>query len=653
MHIRVLLILALLVSTPLALIAVPAKRGSIVAPQSDGSTIEILKFGDESFRYTTTSDDYLIAQRDGIYYYSEISSDANVTISNQPAHDSDQRDDNERVFLTTRTKRAAQLHLNTAATTRSQQRQLALSTTRSSSSDSNIGTTRALGDIRGIVILVESTDEAFTYTNAEFHSMLNDENYSNNGGTGSARDFYIDNSMGQFQPSFDVVGPYTLSESMAYYGANSSSGEDLYPRTMVKEACELANAAGLDFSNYDSDDDGDVDMVFIFYAGYNEAEGGGDNTIWPHMWSLATAQNYDGKSVYTYACTSELKGSGEKKNATKEMAGIGTFTHEYGHTLGLADNYDTTGEVDGESTGLFTYDIMCYGSYNNDGITPPYYCAYQRYELGWIEPKTITSIDDYELDNISTNSAYIVETEIDNEYFLFEYRNSASRGMRMWDGYIGYDLDGDELYTDVDGLLITHIDRSTNSVGSYTASQMWQLNRPNGNLSHECARIVYSDESVTALDMSSRSYAKDLRSTLFPSPSGNSEFGSSSSPAAVSWGGVTLPIELSNIRTLNSNLLFTNGTPSTENEEVDTATYGEGYPFIGFEWEEWSDTHVTLKLSLKNMPNHEFEDATWWLNGVEISGSAKQIVKMGGSYRVVCEVTTDDEVVRITKCIEL
>ncbi len=640
----------ILVLLPLFVLAVPAKMGVISVAQSDGTTIDIKRFGDENFRYTTTTDDYLISQSGGIYYYADISSDAEVTRSHQRARNPEHRDDVERQFVASRSTSSSLAQLRVASSRALRSRS---STSLANSASLSSTATRASGEVRGIVILVEFADEEFTYTNADFLSMLNDENYSQNGATGSARDYFVDNSMGAFQPSFDVVGPYTLSKPMAYYGANTSSGEDIYPRTMVSEACDMADDAGLDFSNYDSDNDGYVDMVFIFYAGHNEAEGASEDTIWPHMWSLASAQNYDGKSVYIYACTSELKGAGTLQNPQKEMAGIGTFAHEYGHTLGLADSYDTTGEEDGESSGLYTFDIMSTGSYNNDGSTPPYYCAYQRYELGWIEPSRITTIDNFELENISTNSAYIVETEVENEYFLFEYRNATERGMRLWDGYIGYNYDADRYFGDLDGLFITHIDRSSNLVGSYTASQLWYYNKPNGNLSHECARVVYSDERVTKLDMSSRTYETQLLSALFPNPSGNNSFGADSSPAALSWGGQALPIELSNIRTLNGTLYFTNGDPSTatEDEELDTNIYGEGYPLIYFEVEEWSDTHSTLKLSLRNIP--EYDSVAWWLDGEEISSATYQIVSRDCSYRVVCEITTGEEVVRITKIIEL
>ena len=105
---------------------------------------------------------------------------------------------------------------------------------------------------------------------------------------------------------------------MSYYGGNDSDGNDKNPRQMVIDACTQAFNNGVDFAQYDTDNDGYVDNVFIYYAGYNEAEGASANTVWPHRWTLANANTtFNGKIVYDYACTSELKGKSGTNMATK------------------------------------------------------------------------------------------------------------------------------------------------------------------------------------------------------------------------------------------------------------------------------------------------------------------------------------------------
>ena len=69
---------------------------------------------------------------------------------------------------------------------------------------------------------------------------------------------------------------------MAYYGTNDANGDDQNAGVLMKEACEKADADGVDFTQYDNDGDGSVDGVYIVYSGYGEATSGIENTIWPH-----------------------------------------------------------------------------------------------------------------------------------------------------------------------------------------------------------------------------------------------------------------------------------------------------------------------------------------------------------------------------------
>ena len=74
--------------------------------------------------------------------------------------------------------------------------------------------------------------------NKLFNDLLNQKGYSANGGTGSVRDYYRDNSYGQFDPEFVVVGPYNLGKPMAYYGKNDAYGNDARMEDFVKDACQ-------------------------------------------------------------------------------------------------------------------------------------------------------------------------------------------------------------------------------------------------------------------------------------------------------------------------------------------------------------------------------------------------------------------------------
>ena len=103
--------------------------------------------------------------------------------------------------------------------------------------------------------MVNFSDVSFVVPNAQdaFSRLLNQENYSDNGGTGSAKDYFRAASYGQFSPQFDVVGPYTLPNTMAYYGANDASDNDVKPAYMVVDACSIANN-DVDFTQYRSEE---------------------------------------------------------------------------------------------------------------------------------------------------------------------------------------------------------------------------------------------------------------------------------------------------------------------------------------------------------------------------------------------------------------
>jgi len=304
------------------------------------------------------------------------------------------------------------------------------------------------GEIRSIVILVNFSDRSFVIpdANAAFTRMLNTSGYSENNGTGSARDYFIASSDSLFKPIFDVYGPYTVSKQMSYYGGNGATGSDQRPSQMITEACELAEAAGVDFAKYDVDNDGTVDNVFVYYAGYNEAEGGPATSIWPHRSRIVNSREYSGKTLSDYACTSELTG-----RSGSNMCGIGTFCHEFSHVLGLPDLYNT------KSSSTYTvgaWDIMASGNYNNSGRTPPAYSAFERFMLGWLTPEQLSNSSDYTLSPLEqTNRAWLIATEqhtLDpanikpREFWLIENRQ-----------HVGWDTP-DGAIPGV-GLLITHI----------------------------------------------------------------------------------------------------------------------------------------------------------------------------------------------------
>ena len=308
--------------------AVPARRGGMVKTQPDGSEVTVYQHGDEHFHWMTNDKgEWLKMDADGFYRVTEALSAEEIVAKRMAAP---------------RRVEYKETPLNIAP--------------------------------RGLVILVNFTDVVFKTDKAEMDSMLTGKNYTrdysytyrgktyNITSEGSARQYFEDASFGQYNPQLDVVGPVMVKNNMKYYGGNNSSGSDKYPETMIQEACQLVDDS-IDFSLYDNDEDGYVDFVYVIYAGYGEADGGGDNTIWPHAWYLYSAAGkrceVDGKVVDLYACGNEMD------NYTENHTGIGTFCHEFSHVLGLPDLYETTGYGAHKTFGEWS--ILDYGPYNNDG----------------------------------------------------------------------------------------------------------------------------------------------------------------------------------------------------------------------------------------------------------------------------------------------
>ena len=318
------------------------------------------------------------------------------------------------------------------------------------------------GSPKSVVILVNFADLEFNHTLDDFQKMLNESGYSANGGVGSARDYFIACSDSVFSPIFDCYGPVTLSKGYAYYGGNSGDNSSVHASQMVIEACTLvADELGVDMSQYDTNNDGRLDNVFIYYAGHNEAEHGGENTIWPHRSYITSGDRVSGKLIYDYACSSELRGP-----SGNAMCGIGTFCHEFGHVLGLPDYYDT-------GYNYYTvgaWDIMCSGSYNGNGKMPPSYSAGERFQLGWLTPIQLKEAGPYTLEPLETsNKAYLIaatdhnlswEDASPSEYWLLENRQA-----------LGWDAASEALPGT--GMLIWHID--------YNAAA-WGRNQPNNSL---------------------------------------------------------------------------------------------------------------------------------------------------------------------------
>lgn len=323
-----------------------------------------------------------------------------------------------------------------------------------------------MGKKRCLILLAQFSDKKFTMNDpkAFYNRVANEPGFSEGNFKGSVADYFKAQSNGKFEMNFDVMGPYTLGEQ-AYYGKNEGDQQDVNVQAMIAGCLGKAAAEGIDFSPYDWDGDGQMEMVFVVYAGRGEATGGGDDTIWPHKGRMTNPVKCGNKTLTNYACSNEL-------SVSNEVDGIGTICHEFSHCFGYPDAYDTN------YTGLYgmgTWDLMCQGNYNGNGFTPAGYTAYEKYAAGWITPielKENTSVSGMK-PLAEGGDAYIFKNPNNSdEYYLIENRQKKG-----WDA----ELAGS-------GIIINHIDYDLKA---------WNYNIPNSKMAgvndHERITLIPAD----------------------------------------------------------------------------------------------------------------------------------------------------------------
>ena len=435
---RKLTLMFLVLFTWCAVSAVPAKPGFRTHTQSDGTTIQVQVLGDEWHHSAATSDRLTIALgEDGDYYYRDASG-----LTTVKAHNPSERTSDERAFVT---QNADLLTLASIVTPTQKARRASAHKARR-----KVGTTQVptSGSPKVPILLVEYTDKKMSNSLATFQTQYTS-------GSTSVFQYFKDQSNGLYTPQFDVYGIYPLNNNRATYGGNDSNGDDKGVAKMVNDAIVKAGS-DIDWSQYDNDGDGYVDVCIIVYAGVGEAQAYGvvPNAVWPCQWELSDAVGYgDGSGALTrngvtidkFAVFNEI--NGDDDDATI-IDGIGTFCHEFSHCLGLPDFYETT--YTNGYFGMSYWSLMDTGCYNGgsvSGDTPIGYSAYEKNFMSWIDYITPVENTQYTLDwmnqkQASTDQAIKVTSPLNsNEYYVLENRKKQG-----WDAYI-----------DDEGLMVTHV----------------------------------------------------------------------------------------------------------------------------------------------------------------------------------------------------
>lgn len=452
--------------------AIPAKKSWKVVSQSDGTTIKVSQAGDEHLHYYITEDNVPIYKAaDNRYCYLTIES-GKLHNSGVLAHESAARSAKELQVMNT-IHDLAPIARQMAAKKRSAAKRCVRPDRLPSKDDISV----FKGSKKALVILAAFSDRSFSKGDDAivkfYDEVLNQEGYSQNGAAGSVHDYFKDMSRGEFDLTFDIVGPVKVSKSATYYGGPSPimGGTDHIGEFITEAIKKADEKCDIDWKKYDWDDDGEVEQVFVLYAGYGQATGGPTGTIWPNAWTLDEAlQNSDGNGGFSidgvfinqYACSNELY----LDSGTVPM-GLGVFCHEFSHCMGLPDMYDTNY---GSTPTMGDWDLLAGGSYNGPhgiGWCPAGWTSYERAYAGWLELtelkagdiiKGMTSLEE------ANGKAYVIYNDNHkDEYYLLE--NHKGMG---WDKY-----------TPENGLLIIHVDYDkdlfdnniVNSKGEFTPAE--------------------------------------------------------------------------------------------------------------------------------------------------------------------------------------
>ena len=429
--------------------AVKADNRLVEIRQPDGTYVSVVLHGDEFFHYYTTDDGVLLVQSQGAYYIASTNADGRLSPTSLLAHNRSQRSENERRAV------AAQdvdRYIEQASTETAIQR-----SNRREPIAENESLFPHSSSPRAIVILAEFEDVRFTIEDPlrSFDAYFNSDEPLVDYGQGEHRNassvskYFSDVSFGQFIPQFDVYGPVQVPNPLSYYGGTASGGKGENMSALFREACSLMDET-IDYSQYDANNDGRVDLVIIIYAGYSESmTGNSAECIWPKSGNV-DGGTYDGKKVSRFAVSAELNGFPGCWSSPpfERINGIGTMCHEFCHTLGLPDFYPTNSSIKDDNQGMEYWSLMDGGSYLSNGYSPVALNAWEREAFGWIDIPTLDETKDLTLTPLDAGGkAYRILNDHDSsahEYFVIENiqnlgHNDAQKGHGMLVYHVDYD----------------------------------------------------------------------------------------------------------------------------------------------------------------------------------------------------------------------
>ena len=426
--------------------AVKMKPGINIIKQADGTTITVRAYGDEDLSYFLASDGTLLYQEGTNFYIAGVKADGTLYSTGVLAHEPSMRTIKEISAIKAQNAKAFYNSMETQAKANKVRRE-------PMTPDNSL--LPSLGKHKIPVILVEFSDVEFSVENpkATFDKYLNGKELFNKEtdpemgqNYASVAKYFKDMSFGKFEPEFEVFGPVNLGKPLATYGAGYSSQENM--GLLLTDACTAVDDE-VDFTQYDSNDDGNIDLIYIIYAGFSQSiAGNSTDCIHPKSGYLSLAKSFDGMDVKRYGVNNELNGTPADQANGPIINGIGLFCHEFSHCMGLPDLYPKSGSIAEAciNQNMDYWSLMDAGEYTANGYRPTAYTAWERERLGWMEIGTLTGPSNVELKSLDEGGAafriYNDKDETGHEYYIVE--NVQNNGWNK-------NLFGN-------GLMVTHVD---------------------------------------------------------------------------------------------------------------------------------------------------------------------------------------------------
>ncbi|MGL1936100.1 MAG: carbohydrate binding domain-containing protein [Fibrobacterales bacterium] len=508
--------------------------------QPDGSIVSVKIWGDEHYQRVESLDGYILTKNaEGWIVYAEVSDDEaeyiptenQYTISKKTRKLKRSKKLRHRGKALRKGKRISRKSRKEKIQKARQKRTANLAAdplagVQPGTSIAATSSSRLTGNVLGLTIIVDFSDEEATIPRDEIVNYLNQQGYSNYGNNGSVNDFFWDVSNGQLNYTQHVTQYYRAQHPKSYYDDGTRAAGTV-GREIVEEALiYMRDIEGLEFSQFDSNVDGYIDAINVFYAGTRAQPW--NKGLWPHQWSM-TRFTANGVRSSSYQITD-----------IRSTLSLGVFCHENGHMLfGWPDTYD----YDYDSRGAGKFDLMS----TSGGTNPLYPNPHFRYTEGWITPIDIngTNTGAFSADANSSDAIFRYENPNDaRESYILEVKEQSDRNST---------LPGE-------GLLIWHIDENGSNSNNERLPQ-----------SHFKITVVQADG-----DWDLETDANSGEQSDFFYQGNNTNYSSGTNPAAIWWDGTPSVFNVSNVSSIGPTMTFNIGLEGPEENLITNGDFTDG-----------------------------------------------------------------------------